>query len=57
LSNFIPSAQPNELSELEEFFVCHGTNSLSYLPERGVEDQLQRLKIQTDGCFNCNRAG
>ena len=57
MSNFIPSAQPKELSELEEFFVCHGTNSWSYLPERGVEDQLQRLKIQTDGCFIATEQG
>jgi GNAT superfamily N-acetyltransferase len=44
-------AQPKELGELEEFLVCHGTNTWNYLPQQGVEDQLQRLKVQTDSCF------
>ena len=51
MTSCIRLAQPKELGELEEFLVCHGTNTWNYLPQQGVEDQLQRLKVQTDSCF------
>lgn len=57
MTSYIRLAQPKELRELEEFLVCHGTNSWNYLPQQGVEDQFQRLKIQTDGCFIATEQG
>ena len=51
MTRYIRLAQPKEYSELEEFLVCHGTNSWNYLPPQGVENQFQRLKAQTDSCF------
>ena len=51
MTGYIRLAQPKELRDLEEFLVCHGTNSWNYLPPQGVEEQFQRLKTQTDHCF------
>ena len=51
MTSSIRLAQSKELRELEEFLCCHGTKSWHYLPPQGVENQFQRLKAQTDGCF------